>query len=186
MIPTIRTITESIERPLAPPNFANEFASEIEYADMGLPLSEVTLADILSARGYHTMHIGKWHLGRSAGFAPHERGFDESILMASGLYGALEDPEVIGARQDFDPIDRFLWAAMRFAASFNGGPAFAPPKYLTDWYTDEAVAAIEANRDRPFFLYLAHWAPHTPLQASAKTTRRSKAWSRTASACMRP
>ena len=57
---------------------------------------------------------------------------------------------------------------MRFAASFNGGPAFAPPKYLTDWYTDEAVAAIKANRDRPFFLYLAHWAPHTPLQASAE------------------
>ena len=168
MIPTIQTITESVERPLAPPSFANEFAAEIEYADMGLPLSEVTLANVLSERGYHTMHIGKWHLGRSAGFAPHERGFDESILMASGLYGALEDQAVIGAQQDFDPIDRFLWAAMRFAASFNGGPAFAPPKYLTDWYTDEAVAAIKANRDRPFFLYLAHWAPHTPLQASAE------------------
>lgn len=168
MIPTIRTITEGIERPLAPQSYANDRMPEIEYADMGLPTSEVTLANVLSDRGYHTMHIGKWHLGRSAGFAPHERGFDESILMASGLYGDLDDPEVIQARQDFDPIDRFLWAAMQFVASFNGGPAFKPPKYLTDWYTDEAVAAIEANKDRPFFLYLAHWAPHTPLQASAE------------------
>jgi uncharacterized sulfatase len=43
---------------------------------------------------------------------------------------------------------------------------FEPSKYLTDYYTDEAVKVIEANKDRPFFLYLAHWAPHTPLQAS--------------------
>ena len=50
-------------------------------------------------------------------------------------------------------------------ASFNGGPPFAPGGYLTNYYTDEAVRVIEANRDRPFFLYLAHWAVHTPLQA---------------------
>ena len=41
-----------------------------------------------------------------------------------------------------------------------------PAGYLTDYYTDEAVKVIEANKDRPFFLYLAHWAPHTPLQAT--------------------
>jgi uncharacterized sulfatase len=72
----------------------------------------------------------------------------------------------VNARQDFDPIDRFLWRAMQHAASFDGGPPFAPPGYLTDYYTDEAVKVIEANADRPFFLYLAHWAPHTPLQAT--------------------
>ena len=55
---------------------------------------------------------------------------------------------------------------MNYAASFNGGARFEPARYLTDYYTDEAVEVIEANRDRPFFLYLAHWAPHTPLQAS--------------------
>jgi uncharacterized sulfatase len=55
---------------------------------------------------------------------------------------------------------------LRYAASFNGGEAFAPRGYLTDYYTDEAVKVIEANRERPFFLYLAHWAPHTPLQAT--------------------
>jgi len=55
---------------------------------------------------------------------------------------------------------------MKYATAFNGSPRFEPKGYLTDYYTDEAVKVIEANRNRPFFLYLAHWAPHTPLQAS--------------------
>jgi len=71
----------------------------------------------------------------------------------------------VNSKQDFDPIDRFLWRALKYAASFNGGEAFEPGGYLTEYYTDQAVRVIEANRDRPFFLYLAHWAPHTPLQA---------------------
>jgi uncharacterized sulfatase len=133
---------------------------------MGMPASEISLAEVLADRGYHTVHIGKWHLGQENGMAAHDQGFAESLLMASGLYGRRDDSSVIQARQDFDPIDRFLWAALSFAASFNGGPLFEPPKYLTDYYTDEAVKVIEANKDRPFFLYLAHWAPHTPLQAT--------------------
>jgi uncharacterized sulfatase len=72
----------------------------------------------------------------------------------------------VNSRQEFDPIDRFLWSVLHFAASFNGGEAFEPAAYLTDYYTDEAVKVIEANAERPFFLYLAHWAPHTPLQAA--------------------
>jgi len=137
----------------------------VPFDEMGMPPSEVTLAEVLSRRGYQTLHIGKWHLGTANGMAPHEQGFDESLLMASGLYLPEDHPDVVNAKQDFDPIDRFLWAAMQHAASFNGSPAFAPDGYLTDYYTDEAVEAIRANRDRPFFLYLAHWAPHTPLQA---------------------
>jgi uncharacterized sulfatase len=133
---------------------------------MGMPPSEITLAELLADRGYHTAHIGKWHLGTENGMAAHDQGFAESLLMASGLYGRRDDENVIQARQDFDPIDRFLWAALNFAASFNGGSLFEPPKYLTDYYTDEAVKVIEANKERPFFLYLAHWAPHTPLQAN--------------------
>jgi uncharacterized sulfatase len=72
----------------------------------------------------------------------------------------------VNSKQDFDPIDQFLWRALKFAASFNGSDAFEPGGYLTDYYTEEAVKVIEANADRPFFLYLAHWAPHTPLQAT--------------------
>jgi uncharacterized sulfatase len=135
------------------------------YEDMGMPPSEITLAELLRDAGYHTAHIGKWHLGRSGGMAPHAQGFDESLLMASGLYLPEDHADVVNAKLPFDPIDRFLWPAMKFAASFNGGDAFEPAGYLTDYYTDEAVRVIEANRDRPFFLYLAHWAPHTPRPA---------------------
>jgi uncharacterized sulfatase len=138
----------------------------LPYEDMGMPTSEITLAEALKPAGYHAVHIGKWHLGRAAGMAPQDQGFDESLLMASGLYLPKDHPDVVNSMQDFDPIDRFLWRALKFAASFNGGEAFEPGGYLTDYYTDEAVRAIEANRDRPFFLYLAHWAPHTPLQAT--------------------
>jgi uncharacterized sulfatase len=141
-------------------------AEAVPYEDMGMPTSEITLAELLAARGYHTVHIGKWHLGRARGMAPNDQGFAESLLMASGLYLPEDHPDVVNSKQDFDPIDRFLWAAMRFASSFNGGTAFEPDRYLTDYYTEQAVRVIEANRDRPFFLYLAHWAPHTPLQAA--------------------
>jgi uncharacterized sulfatase len=133
---------------------------------MGMPASEVTLAETLQQAGYHTVHIGKWHLGRSNGMDPNSQGFDESLLMASGLYLPEDDPQVVNSKQDFDPIDRFLWKGMRYAASFNGSANFEPGGYLTDYYTDEAIRVIEANRHRPFFLYLAHWAPHTPLQAT--------------------
>jgi uncharacterized sulfatase len=132
----------------------------------GMPASEITLAELLKTAGYHTVHIGKWHLGGRNGMAPHEQGFDESLLMASGLYLPVDHPDVVNARQDFDPIDRFLWSAFQHAASYNGGPAFAPDGYLTDYYSDQALKVIEANTERPFFLYLAHWAPHTPLQAT--------------------
>ncbi len=136
------------------------------YEELGMPASEITLAELLKSAGYRTLHIGKWHLGRTRGMAPHEQGFDESLLMHSGLYLPEEHPDVVNSKQEFDPIDVFLWRALKYAASFNGSPAFEPGGYLTDYYSDEAVKAIEANRDRPFFLYLAHWAPHTPLQAT--------------------
>ena len=166
MMPIVELLGNAVERPLQPPTVSNTEQASLSYDEMGMPPSEITLAELLADQGYHTVHIGKWHLGRVNGMAAHEQGFAESLLMASGLYGRRDDQDVIQARQNFDPIDRFLWAALNFAASFNGGPRFEPPKYLTDYYTDQAVKVIEANKDRPFFLYLAHWAPHTPLQAS--------------------
>lgn len=138
----------------------------LAYADQGLPGSEVTIAELLKEQNYHTVHIGKWHLGRRDDFMPNAQGFDESLLMASGLFLAEDDPNVVNAKLDFDPIDKFLWAAMQHAAIFNGGEPFEPGGYLTDWWTDESLRVIEANKNRPFFLYLAHWAPHTPLQAT--------------------
>lgn len=138
----------------------------VPFDQMGMPPGEISLAETLRAAGYRTVHIGKWHLGVGDGMAAHDQGFDESLLMASGLYLPEDDPKVVNSKQAFDPIDRFLWTRMRHAASFNGSAPFAPDGYLTDYYTDEAVKVIEANRNRPFFLYLAHWAVHTPLQAT--------------------
>ena len=165
MMPMMRLLSFISDRE-QPPAVINEQAVRVPYEEMGMPTSEVTLAELLREQGYRTLHIGKWHLGRAPGMRALDQGFDESLLMASGLYGRLDDPQVIQSRQEFDPIDLFLWRAMSFAASFNDGPAFEPPKYLTDYYTDEAIRAIKANRHRPFFLYLAHWAPHTPLQSA--------------------
>ena len=114
-----------------------------------------------------TQYISENGISGGAGdFTPQAQGFDESLLMHSGLFLAEDDPNVVNAKLDFDPIDRFLWAAMQYAASFNGGAPFEPGGYLTDWWTDESLKVIEANKNRPFFLYLAHWAPHTPLQAT--------------------
>ena len=148
------------------PSIIYDDAESVPYEEMGMPASEISLAELLAGKGYHTAHIGKWHLGRANGMAPHDQGFAESLLMASGLYLPEDDPGVVNSKQDFDPIDRFLWARMSYAASFNGSNYFEPEGYLTDYYTEQAVEVIEANKDRPFFLYLAHWAPHTPLQAS--------------------
>jgi len=140
--------------------------TDLPFEDQGLPGSEVTIAELLKEKDYHTVHIGKWHLGRRSDFMANAQGFDESLLMHSGLFLAEDDPNVVNAKLDFDPIDKFLWAGMQYAASFNGGEPYEPGGYLTDWWTDESLKVIEANKNRPFFLYLAHWAPHTPLQAT--------------------
>jgi arylsulfatase A-like enzyme len=143
-----------------------EAAKDIgDFDQLGMPPTEVTLAEVLKTRGYHNIHIGKWHLGSTPEMRPNNQGFDETLFMESGLYMREDDPDVVNAKQDFDPIDRFLWPNMRYATSYNGGDWFEPKGYLTDYYTDEAINAIHANRNRPFFLFLAHWAVHTPLQA---------------------
>ena len=136
------------------------------FREQGLPGSEITLAEALKPRGYHNIHIGKWHLGNAAEFLPNAQGFDESVMLESGLFLPEDSPDVVNAKLPFDPIDQFLWARMQYATSYNGSAWFEPKGYLTDFYTDEAIKAIEANRNRPFFLYLAHWGVHTPLQAS--------------------
>ena len=138
-----------------------------DVASLGIPTSEVTIAKILQAQGYHTLMFGKWHLGELPDMRPQAKGFDESLgfLMGAQMYAEPGSPTVEESRQPWDPIDRFLWAALPYAVSKDGGPRFAPNEYMTDYLGDQAVAAIKANKNRPFFMYLAFNAPHTPLQA---------------------
>lgn len=168
MRPLVSMVAASIDNGLPRPGGGNDEESSIPYEQQGLPSSELTIAELLKQKGYYTAHIGKWHLGRSEGLAPNDQGFDDSLLMASGLYLPEDDPNVVNAKLDFDPIDRFLWAGMTYSASFNNGgdERFLPGGYLTDYWTDESIKVIKNNKHRPFFLYLAHWGLHTPLQAT--------------------
>lgn len=163
----LKTISGTMDSGLPPLIYNRALAdSQPSYENQGLPGSEITLAEILRDQGYYTAHIGKWHLGRSAESNPNAQGFDDSLLMASGLFLPEKHPDVVNAKVSFDPIDKFLWAGMSYAASFNGSEWFEPGGYLTDYWTDEALKVIRSSSDQPFFLYMAHWATHTPLQAT--------------------
>ena len=135
--------------------------------ELGLPGSEVTLPELLEQKGYHSVALGKWHLGGGEGMTPTEQGFDEFLgfLPGAAMFMEEDDPEVVNSKQDFDPIDKFLWANLTYAVRYNDGERFAPDSHMTDYFSRQAVRVIEANRNRPFFLYLAYNAPHTPLQA---------------------
>lgn len=162
----VATVANGMDRGALPAIKLNKNSDEVSFDDQGLPGSEVTIAEMLRDHDYHSVHIGKWHLGRRTDFLPNAQGFNESLLMHSGLYLPEADPDVVNAKLDFDPIDRFQWARYQYAASFNGGAPFEPGGYLTDWWTNESLNVIDANRNRPFFLYLAHWGVHSPLQAT--------------------
>lgn len=138
------------------------------YPDMGVPASEVTIAEAVKAAGYHTLHIGKWHLGEAPKLQPQAQGFDESLAILAGaaMFLPEDDPDTVNAKLSWDPIDRFIWANLRHAVTFNGSRRFHPKGHMTDYFADEAIRAIEANKNRPFFMYLAFNAPHTPLQAT--------------------
>ncbi len=154
---------------LRQPIFHEERVADVPPLEtLGLPPEEITIAEHLRGAGYRTLHIGKWHLGEAPDLRPEAQGFDESLgfMAGAGMFMPRNDPDVVNAYLPFDPIDRFLWANLPYAVEYNGGQRFRPRGYLTDYFTEQAVSAINANRNRPFFMYLSYNAPHTPLQAA--------------------
>jgi arylsulfatase A-like enzyme len=144
-----------------------ELQSQVpSMAEMGMPGSEVTVAELLKGRAYHTIHIGKWHLGEARGTRPEDQGFDESLGFMPGASKYETDTAGPDAKLPGDPLDRLLWLGLSDGVQFNGSKPFHAGEYMTDYLSDQAAAAIEANRNRPFFLYLAYNAPHTPFQAT--------------------
>ena len=143
----------------------NEIARNLpSFMDQGMPSDQITIAEILKTQGYYTAHIGKWHLGHSSGMSPLDQGFDDSLSLAGAYYLPEDHQDVVNAKFETS-IDKMVWSGSQYAARFNSGDYFAPDKYVTDYYTDEAIKVIEKNKNRPFFLYLSHWAIHNPLQA---------------------
>ena len=161
--------TEAEPGSIVKPKFFKDRVKDVPPLDtLAMPTSEVTVAELLKTRGYHTLHFGKWHLGGAAGSRPEDQGFDETLGFMSGasMFLPEKDPNVVNSKQDWDPIDRFLWPNLPYMVQFNGSKMFAPKGYMTDYLTDEAVRAIAANKNRPFFMYFAPNAIHTPLQAT--------------------
>ena len=135
--------------------------------EQSVPASEILLPELLAEGGYHSMILGKWHLGQNEGHAPNDQGFDQFLGFLSGaaMFAELDDPRMVKSIQEFDPIDQFLWPNLTFAVRYNKEQHFAPDEYMTDYLSTQAVRAIQANKHRPFLLYLSYNAPHTPLHA---------------------
>jgi arylsulfatase A-like enzyme len=124
-----------------------------QYIDLGLPVTEVTLADVFRHGGYATGIIGKWHLGHQPQFLPTRRGFDEYLG--------------IPYSNDMRPVQLL-----------EGEKVVEYPVVqatLTQRYTARALDFLERNRARPFFLYFPEVMPHKPLAVSEKFYRKSGA-----------
>ncbi len=114
--------------------------------DAGLPDSEITMAQVLKSAGYRTSCIGKWHIGSTPRYLPTNRGFDEFFGVP---YSA-----------DITPCPLMRGTSVISAA--------VDCSTLTSSFTQEALDFVNRAQDAPFFLYLAHTAPHLPLAASPR------------------
>jgi len=127
----------------------------------GLNPDEITIATILQGRGYATRLVGKWHLGDQPEFLPTRHGFDS-------YYGLpySNDMGIMEWRQTYPPLP-----LMRDEAVIQEQPEQAA---LTERYTEECIRFMRENRDRPFFLYLAHMYVHVPLYTPRRFLERSQ------------
>ena len=148
---------------ISPTRFGHEFNPHVgEEESLGLPLDRKTIADNMRSAGYATALIGKWHQGFSASHHPLSRGFDEFFGFLVGGHNYMlnkdADPE-FGSAHSHDMIYRG-----RELQHLDG--------YTTDLFTDEALAFMDRHKEKPWFLYLAYNAVHTPLEVKEKLRSR--------------
>ena len=132
-------------------------------AKIGLNTNEVTLARLLKERGYTTAIYGKWHLGRPAPLLPPAHGFDD--------YFGLPYSNDMWPKH---PTGGTNYPLLPLLAGTNVVELMPDQRRLTTEYTQRAVKFIASNREKPFFLYLAHNMPHVPLHVSAKFAGKTK------------
>ena len=109
----------------------------------GLPLTETTIADRLKGAGYITGIIGKWHLGALESMHPQKRGFDEFFGFLGGAHSYFNSASILRGETQVKELD-----------------------YTTDAFGREAVDFIDRHKEKPWFLYLAFNAVHTPMDAT--------------------
>ncbi len=120
----------------------------------GVDLNEITIASALKKEGYTAAAFGKWHLGNRDGYRPNERGFDYYWGFLAGSRGYFPNPNNDQAGKSQAITENFTHV------TFDG--------YLTDRLGDKAVDFIGKNKDKPFFIYWAPNAVHTPMETKTE------------------
>lgn len=144
--------------------------------DVGLHPDEVTVAEVLKGAGYATAIVGKWHLGDQPEFLPNRQGFDLYFgLPYSNDMGPAED----GVKSDLGkPLPKPKGLGQPPLPLLRNGTVVKrvlpdDQQSLVEIYTTEATQFIAANREKPFFLYLAHNAVHFPIYPGQKWAGKS-------------
>jgi arylsulfatase len=134
----------------------------------GIHADETTLAEVCRGKGYATCAVGKWHLGHHLMFLPTRHGFDHYLgLPYSNDMWPFHPEAKAGTYPPLPLLDG--------EKVLNPNVTAADQSRLTAQYTERAVRFVRENRDRPFFLYLAHSMPHVPLFAGERFRGSSQA-----------
>jgi len=140
----------------------------------GLPQSEITIAELLKTRGYVTAAIGKWHLGWQPEFLPMKQGFDSYYgIPYSNDMDATFSPNSRDEYVSFMKNPKLEYWNVPLMRNEKVIERPADQTTITQRYTDEAIKFIDANKNKPFFVYLAHSMPHMPLFRSKNFENKS-------------